>query len=479
MRWLVLGVVVVVLVTAGLIDGSVSSEGSLSGIPFTAVTSIPSPEAETSSWYCTGGTGTFGSAAVSTLDLVNASGHAVRGSITVVNDAGASRSSALSLARRTESTIEPSAVLGGHWVAARVQLAGGGVLATESVEGPDGWSEAPCARTAASEWYFASGSTAGGSSLYASVFNPGATSAVVNFTFVTRSGVSQPMPFQGVVVPAGKLVTEPIGQYVQDASSVSTVVQAISGRIVADQLQTVSGSFGQGLSLQLGSPSPSDRWAVARSIDLSGSTTNLNVFNPSDRPEAVTVAVRLPSGPVAPLHRTVAAESTWELTTSGVIRIPLGVDYSMAISARGAGVVVDRSVLAPGGSVAPEWGAVPATPVPAVSGAAVSLLATPGTGAAPAVGDARLSALDLLNPGTRSESVSLEALTPRGDRPLPGATRLVLGAGAFVVLGPATLSAAGSYPLLARSSREVLVAGDFQPAGCPGAVGLVASTEAG
>ena len=48
------------------------------------------------------------------------------------------------------------------------------------VEGPSGWSEAPCASTTSTRWYFASGATSNGNSLYVSLFNPTTSVAVVD-----------------------------------------------------------------------------------------------------------------------------------------------------------------------------------------------------------------------------------------------------------------------------------------------------------
>ncbi len=139
-----------------------SGPGSVSG-GTAAASSIAPVAAQSSSWYCTGGTGTAGGTAQPVIYLVNSTDHTVTGTMTVVTDGGASGKLALSVPARQQIGVIPTQVEQGSWLAARVDLAGGGVSVTEAVSGPAGWSEAPCASAIAPNWYFASGSTAPGS----------------------------------------------------------------------------------------------------------------------------------------------------------------------------------------------------------------------------------------------------------------------------------------------------------------------------
>ena len=118
----------------------------------------------------------------------------------------------------------PSRIDQGTWLASQVELDGGGVTVSELVDGPLGWAEAPCASTTSPAWYFASGSTSAGSSLYVFLFNPTSTEAVVDLTFATGQGVTKPQPFEDLVVAPGALVVVGVASYVQDQSSVATIV---------------------------------------------------------------------------------------------------------------------------------------------------------------------------------------------------------------------------------------------------------------
>jgi hypothetical protein len=208
----VLALVVLSLVGAGLADHAIRSSSPSSS---TVLASSSAPVgAESSSWYCTGGTGTASGAASGTLYLVNTGRQAVAGTVTVVDDTGHSSSVAVAVPAGSETTMVPEQVEQGSWLASRVDLEGGGVTVSELVDGPQGWAQAPCASTTSPSWYFASGATTNGSTLYLSLFNPTTTVAVVDLTFVTAEGVSQPEPFEGLVVAPGALVVAGVASYV-------------------------------------------------------------------------------------------------------------------------------------------------------------------------------------------------------------------------------------------------------------------------
>lgn len=467
----VLALVVLSLVGAGLADRTV---GSPSSSPPTVLASAAAPVgAESSSWYCTGGTGTASGAASGTLYLVNIGRQAVTGTVTVVDDAGSSASAAVTVAAGSETTVVPSQVVQGDWLASTVDLDGGGVTVSELVDGPQGWAQAPCATTTSPRWYFASGSTANGSTLYVSLFNPTTTAAVVDLTFVTAQGVSQPQAFEGLVVAPGALVVAGVASYVQDQPSVSTIVEARSGRVVAGELEEHTVGGVSGLSLRLGSPTLESRWILPRTVDVTDGTSKMVVFNPSSVSQRVTVTVQLPSGPVAPYVHEVPADTTWTLVTSRSIRIPPNTDYATTVSsAAGPGVVVDRVVQSSSAGVVPQWGAVSAVGVGAASTPSRQwVVPTPAVPASPPVAGAAPFALALQNPGSRAVTVSVSTVTPAGDHRL---TVLRIPPGVFTVVEPATLAVTSSDPLVLRSSGPLAAMEDESPAGMPGAVALPA-----
>ena len=436
------------------------------------VSAVAPADVESSAWYCAGGSGTAGSAGVATLTLLNTTGHRTSGSMTVATDSATTRTTAISLAAHADVTVAPSQVVSGAWVATSLQFRGGGVLATQTVDGPDGWSSAPCAGTTSPDWYFASGSTEPGHTVALSLFNPTAATAVVDLSFITPHGVLEPQLFEGVVVPAGGLTVEQIGAYVQDQSSVSTVVHARTGRVVADELETASIGGVSGVSLRLGAAQTARTWVLPRSVDAAGKgATTVSICNPSLLPEHVVVRVRLPSGPVAPFSETLLGQSTWVLDASAQVRIPRGVSYSAVVRSSGGGVVVDRGVAADSGAPAPQFGAQSAVAVNDT--ASTQIVAAPGTRAHPAVAGAGAIGVGLFNLGTRPVSVTVSTVPTAGGAG-QAIARVVVAPSSFALVGTTALRGVHRRPLLVRADGPVVAMVDMGPVGSPGVVALPA-----
>jgi len=472
----VLVLVVAVLVLAGLVGRPSAPVAGPSGTLLGALT--PPAGAESSSWYCTGGTGTQGGSANGTLYLVNRSAAPVTGSVSVVNDTGGTGAVAVSVPAGSQITVVPGLVLQGTWLASRVDLNGGGVTVSELVNGAYGWAQSPCATTTSSSWYFASGATTNGSTLFVALYNPSAAPSVVDLSFATPQGLSQPMPFQGLVVAPGQVVVAGVAAYVQNQSSVSTVVQASSGRIVAQELQEYSGNGVTGLSLRIGSTAPQGRWFFPRSVDVTGGETEFSIFNPGQVPERVSVQVRLPSGPVAPYVEQVAADTTWVLATTGspgaADRVPANQDFATTVTATGGpGVLVDRTLDSSDAGATPQWGA--STAVGGASTVVLSrewIVSNPALAPQPPVAGAALFALSLLNTGTAPVTVTVSAVTPGGLTPLSSVPAQQIAPGAFSVIEAPALAAAGADALAVRATGPVAVMDDGVPAGMPGVVTL-------
>ena len=222
--------------------------------PVQPVSSVAPTSVESSVWYCAGGTPAAGSVAEANLQVVNTTARAVATILERGQRHRRERSIPVTVPPYGQVTEVPGALVAGNFVAATVEVDGGGVLVTQSVASAMGWSEAPCSRSIAAAWYFASGSTVNGGTLAVALYNPTTTEAVVDMTFVTPSGIAEPQPFEGIVVPPGSLAVEEVDRYVQDARSVSTIVTARTGAVVATALQEVSAGGSRGLSLRLGSP---------------------------------------------------------------------------------------------------------------------------------------------------------------------------------------------------------------------------------
>jgi hypothetical protein len=458
-RIALLAVILVTTVGAGVIDHAVHRPSPPTTAP-PPVSTLASDAVESSSWYCAGSAPN--SSATTTLDLVNTTAHVVSGTLTAYNaTTGQVKVEAIAVPAGEQSTEQPGSLVGGNPVAATVDLNGGGVLVTETIAGSAGWTEAACSRSTADQWYFASGITEQGDTLTMALFNPTATDAVVDMSFVTPSGLSQPEPFEGIVVRPGSLVVEEIDSYVQDASSVSTVVTVRTGSVVAAELQDASADGSHGLSLRLGVPALASSWSLPDSVDAAGGTSSLTVFNPTGRIDRVRLTVRPGQSPAAHFTQVIGPMSAWVFDTGAQARIPAGVPFVAALrTLSGPGVVVDRTVSAPRSLESPQFGAFTAL---GADGAAqrVAVLPAPGTEAAPSVPNSLVVALSVVNAGAVALSATVYEL--EGVRGLVPLTRVSVPAGGDVTVPRAIIGSVRRVPLVVSADGPVRVLEDLAP----------------
>jgi hypothetical protein len=430
---------------------------------------VSAPDAESSAWYCTGQTTSSGSAPGS-LVLSNTTTRAISADITTVSDSGAAVHDTLTVP--SQSVLAPSlgTPASGSWEASTVILDGGGVSVSLAVHGSAGWSLSPCQSATSANWYFASGSTAGSNGLYVSLLNPTSSPVVVDLGFMTPTGSVQPVNYQGIVVGPGTTLAEDVASEVQNAASVSTVVSARTGRIVASEVQTYAGASA-GLSVVPGLSQPASHWAIPLAQESSGGTSAIDVFNPGQAAEDVTVHLRLASGPLAPLTNTVAPGQTWVATTSHETRIPDGAGYSAEVDATGgAGVVVSRAVVAPASATAPQAGVATAVdPLTSAPPTDEWVAPPPGTQSSPAVSGATRDALALLNVGDSAETFEAYAVTPGHRRLLATGT---LAPGMSAVVTGSNLAAAGFEPIMVHAGGPMAVSENFTPSGGVGVVAM-------
>jgi hypothetical protein len=428
---------------------------------------VSAPDAESSAWYCTGASNATGQAPGS-LVLTNTTPAPVTTSITAVSDSGSSVHVAVRVP--ADSVVQPPvpSPSSGSWQADTVTVAGGGLAVSQSVQGSSGWGVAPCQSSTAANWYFAGGTTANSDGLYVSLLNPTSTPVVVDLSFMTPTGAVHPINYQGVVLPPGQVVVENVAAEVQNVSTVSTVVTARTGRVVASELQLFSGSS-SGLSVVPGVAQPAVHWAIPQGEESSGGTSEIDVFNPGSTPVAVRVHLRLASGPLEPLSSEVAPGATWAIATDKQTRIPAAAPYSVVVDASGgAGVVVGRTVLAPGSAASPQAGSAPGV---AGSGSTSPtgewVVPPPGTSANPAVAGAAPNSLALSDGSGASVTYRVYGVTTTQPRLLASGT---LAPGFFALVPASALSAAGFDPIVVRANGSLGVSEDLTPSGALGVV---------
>jgi len=459
---LILGVLAV-LVGLGVASdsggGGVASAASKPDEAFTASGLGVTPSgAESSAWFCAGGTGAGGDAP-STMIFTNATPRPVTGTVTTVPLGAAASSTPVLVPADTQEAVGPTPVATGVPLASTVVLSGGGVGVSQVVTSPLGVSSAPCASSTAGSWYFADGSTAGGDTLSLTLFNPTDTDAVVNVTFVSSGGVLAPPAYQGIEVPGNSLAVENVGLHVRNQAHVATAVVALSGAVVATETEVAGTAGDGGTSVVLGAQSPASTWTFAQNTDVAGGTIAFHVFNPSARLARVTVWIGLEQGVAEPLVLRVAAQSIVALDPARVPRIPGGVPFSVTfVSAGGVGIVVDRQMSSPAGTGPPERGRVQAVP-----GGADRWLLPTGDPPSTAV-----ESLSVVNLNQAPAIVTLLMSSPRGLVTVPGFRHRRLRFGSPLIVTPTPGSPIGSVPLELVASAPVAVEVDGLPTGSAG-----------
>ena len=102
---------------------------------------------------------------------------------------------------------------------------------------------------------------------------------MVDLSFTTAQGVVHPINFQGIVLQSGQTQVESIAPFVQDQASIATTVSTRTGRLVASELQLLTGN-GSGLAIVPGSPRVEREWAIPRSAEVGEGSSSIDVFNP-------------------------------------------------------------------------------------------------------------------------------------------------------------------------------------------------------
>lgn len=471
-RWRVGLLVAVVIVGVAIGVGVRGTPAPSSAAPSPSAL-VGAPDAESTAWYCTGQS-TAGGVAPGTLVLSNTTSNTVTAAITATSDSGAYANTAVAVPAHSVVAPAESALSSGSWESETVTTSGGGLAVSQTVQNTLGWSQAPCQSTAASQWYFPGGSTAAANSLYVSLLNPTSTPVVVDLSFVTPAGVVHPINYQGIVLPAGQVAVENVTAEVQDVSTISTEVSTRTGRVIASEVQEIvdAGLTSGGIAIVPGAPTPQSHWFIPLAQETSGGTSEIDIFNPGTTSESVTVHLRLPSGPLAPLTDKILPGATWVIPTNQQTRIPDNEAYSTTLSATGGpGVVVSRTVsLTAGATPPPQAGTVLA--VDGLSAGAAThewVVPPPGTSTSPAAAGAAPAYLALLNTSSHSETYRVDVMTPAGTKALSSGT---VAAGAVALVSGSGLTAAGFDPLLVDASGPLAVSEDTGPSAGVGVVAM-------
>jgi hypothetical protein len=317
-----------------------------------------------SSWFCAGATGAPAQVADGQLAVANSTDRNLQGTVTLVPSQGQATTVPIKVASH-DRTIVPEAPAGpAPFVGAIVDLDGGGASVEQIVGGAQGLSTAPCASSGSDHWYFADGTTQEGSTLSLALLNPYTDDAIVDLSFTTEVGAESPADFQGLVVPARSLTSVDLGSHLRGRAGVATTVATRAGRVVAFKTQVINplpnrppqtpadpngGALAPprppGLSLVLGTPSPSKTWYWPDGVTAAGVTERYQIYNPNATEASVSLAVELDQGSANPFQLKVPPHGTTTLLSNAQSRIPEGVAHAAILrSDNGVPVVAERTI---------------------------------------------------------------------------------------------------------------------------------------
>lgn len=447
--------------------------------PDTAVATVATSGAPSSTWYCAAGTATAASDAFAEQSVVvsNTGETDATGFVTAYSDAGVQASRAITVKAHGTTSVRSSEVLKAPWVATVVEVAGGGIAVSQELRGTAGRTIDDCASSPASTWWFPSGTTRAGARLQLALFNPFPGEATVDVQFDTEDGSRAPQQLQGMVVRGGHLTVVDVSALVTLRERVSTTVSVRAGRIVAEELQSTDGRNGSeiGLSAWSGATVAAPVWSFPVSTPATMSAREVvAVTNPGDADVDVQVEVLLDdpatNGSVEPFVAAVPARRSLTIDLAADPRLPRGVGrWYVVRSMDGREIVASRMIGAPraasvGGLaltsgipvVATHWfGTVP---VPGESSAALVSIANPNTSQAATVtlvlhaaGRTRTvqGAVSVtIAPGQRLVVDLLKALGARSDGPLEVTSDAPVVVGQWITFtAPIDATSVGAFPL--------------------------------
>ena len=307
--------------------------------------SVGSPaSAISSTWYCAGATATPAGRADGVVVIANPNTTPLVGSITVVGQAEPV-TKPVTVAPRARATLRYAEVLKTDYAGAIVELRGGGAIVEQFVSGPLGHSTAICSTKSSSSWFIAEGSTAKDALLVLALFNPFPEDAIADLAFSTEQGRAVPADFQGIVVPARRIVAVDVGTHVRRREQVAASVVARSGRLVVNKLQVRSAAGRAGISLSAASPGASTTWRFPDGYVTPGVREELHLFNAADREAKVDVELALETGSVEPFELTVPPQGRVTLDLTGESRVPRGVPHGIIVtSSNGVPTVAERTI---------------------------------------------------------------------------------------------------------------------------------------
>lgn len=366
--------VAVLLVAGGLANQAAPKAGQTAGgssalAAASQVVPVAAPPlALSSSWFCAGATDRSGGHAPGWILIANSGLGRATGVVTLVPSSGPPVKVPVSVPGDSRQSVKEDVPGGADWIGAIVDMDAGAVSVEQTIDGPHGVAATPCATSGSSHWYFAQGQTLVNAGVEISLLNPYPADAVVDLSFTTDQGLEYPVGFEGVVVPAGGLISLNLGDHLRRRQQIATTITARTGRVVAWKTTWVdpppSGAAIIGTSaaqspladpaapvpgtmVELGAPSAGTRWVWSDGTAGNGVSEQYVVYNPGVQTAQVRLAIGLEAGAAEPFELSVPPGQVIPVASDQQARIPAGVPHTAVLeSLNGVPVVAERVVAA-------------------------------------------------------------------------------------------------------------------------------------
>lgn len=462
-RVLIVALVVVPAVGVGAVGRADPTEGSRATFAALAAPTppfVPTREQLSSTWFCAGvplegrGVGDRGRGGV--VVIANHHETPLSAALTVFTTADG--------VAPIEQTVEVPAFgttqvdlatvqTAGDYVAAMVEIPGGGAYVEQRADHADGSAVSACSNTTSSSWYLADNYTLNDSREDLVIVNPYPDTAILDITFSTDESSRSPQELQGMPV-AGRSIKVVSEEFMpKDEAILAADIRAVRGRVVVGRAQRYLGER-QGFSLSLASPSASPEWYFAegeRSDDVA--FERYSIYNPGDRDvtvDAAVLGVPLEDTSFVPFRSDVVpAGKVISYTTKEFEGLPEGRHFLSFSTESEVGIVVERGITRREGGN---------SYVTAVSlGAPQSFLGYSRWSMAICVSLPADNVIVVSNLDYAAGTVTVLALGPGGEQPVPGLESIDLPASGVIAISLPGGSAAIGVPLVVTSTQRIIV----------------------
>lgn len=234
----------------------------------------------------------------------------------------------------------------GDYVAAMVEILGGGGIVEQRADHEAGSAVSPCSNSTSDTWFLADNYTLNDSREDLVIVNPFPDRAILDISFATPDGRRTPQALQGLPVAGRSISVVSEDAMPKDEIILAADVRASRGRVVVARAQRYRGER-NGFSLTLAAPAASPEWYFADG-ESGGDVAfeRYSIYNPSERDVTVDATVfGVTSDEFIPARSDVIpAGSVISYTTKAFENLPEGRHFIAFSTQSDDGIVVERGI---------------------------------------------------------------------------------------------------------------------------------------